>query len=153
MIHSLYYFSHVYTEFINNLWSRMSNDEYKSPLSSRYVSPEMNANFGNNKKFGTWRRLWTWLADAQRELGLDISQAQITEMKHNWDTIDYEMAAREERARRHDVMAHVHTFAAAAPTAAPIIHLAWVEIYEHCLLRVPDPLGQKMSLKGNNKRR
>jgi len=83
----------------------------------------MNANFGNNKKFGTWRRLWTWLASAQKELGLDISSEQIEEMKVNWDTIDYEMAAREERARRHDVMAHVHTFGAAAPQAAPIIHL------------------------------
>lgn len=101
----------------------MSNDEYRSPLSSRYVSKEMNANFGNNKKFSTWRQLWTWLARAEMELGLNIAQGQVDEMAGNIHNIDYDLAAKEEKARRHDVMAHVHTFATAAPTAAPIIHL------------------------------
>merc|ERR1712227_339483 len=99
------------------------NDKFQSPLSSRYVSPEMNENFGNNKKFSTWRQLWTWLATAEKELGLAISDAQIQQMKENVKNIDYEMAAKEEKARRHDVMAHVHTFGACAPLAAPIIHL------------------------------
>ena len=101
----------------------MSNTKYQSPLSSRYVSPEMNENFGNDKKFSTWRQLWTWLAQCEMDLGLSITQEQIDEMTKNIKNIDYEMAAKEERARRHDVMAHVHTFAHVAPTAAPIIHL------------------------------
>lgn len=102
----------------------MSNDTYVSPLSTRYVSKEMNFNFGNNKKFSTWRRLWTWLAQAEMELGVEsISKEQVQQMSENLDNIDYTMAAEEERVRRHDVMAHVHTFGAAAPLAAPIIHL------------------------------
>ena len=71
------------------------NDKYQSPLSSRYVSPEMNENFGNNKKFSTWRQLWTWLATAEKELGLAISDAQIQQMEENVKNIDYEMAAKE----------------------------------------------------------
>ena len=65
----------------------------------------MNKNFGNNKKFRTWRQLWTWLAQAEMELGLNIDQDQVDEMTNNIYNIDYALAAKEEKARRHDVMA------------------------------------------------
>lgn len=102
----------------------MENDKYVSPLSTRYVSNEMNANFGSHKKFSSWRQLWTWLAQAEHELGLEsISAEQVEELRSNIHKIDYELAAKEEKLRRHDVMAHVHTYGVAAPKAAPIIHL------------------------------
>ena len=116
---------------------RMDRAKYITPLSTRYVSVEMNACFGDQKKFSTWRQLWTWLAEAERELGLEINEEQIEQMRAKINNIDFEvkyfklinfknklkMAATEEKKRRHDVMAHVHTFGAAAPLAAPIIHL------------------------------
>lgn len=75
-------------------------------------------------RFGTWRQLWLWLATAQKELGLgDINQAQLDQMKENLSNIDYKLAAEEEKKRRHDVMAHVHTFGVAAPLASGIILL------------------------------
>jgi adenylosuccinate lyase len=79
--------------------------------------------FGAQKKFSTWRRLWLELAKAQKKLGLDIKQGQIKQMAKHLDDIDFNKAARYEKDFRHDVMAHVHTFASAAPKAAPIIHL------------------------------
>ena len=100
----------------------MDRNKYITPLSTRYVSPEMNANFGDQKKFSTWRQLWTWLAEAEKECGMDITEEQLEEMRSKINDIDFEIAAKEEKARRHDVMAHVHTFGQAAPTAAPIIH-------------------------------
>jgi len=96
---------------------------YQSQLTSRYASKEMGYNFSANKKFSTWRKLWTILAKSEKQLGIDITEEQIQEMEANIDNIDYAMAAQEEKSRRHDVMAHVHTFGVAAPTAAPIIHL------------------------------
>jgi len=107
----------------------MDRAKYVTPLSTRYVSAEMNACFGDQKKFSTWRQLWTWLAESERELGLDISEEQVAQMRANIDEIDFEMAAAEEKKRRHDVMAHVHTFGAAAPLAAPIIHLGATSCY------------------------
>ena len=83
----------------------------------------MGYNFSDNKKFSTWRKLWTILAKSEKELGINITDEQIQEMEANIDNIDYEVAAKEEKSRRHDVMAHVHTFGCVAPTAAPIIHL------------------------------
>ncbi|XP_067928085.1 adenylosuccinate lyase-like [Watersipora subatra] len=103
--------------------------KYRSPLVSRYASPEMAFNFSEFKKFTTWRRLWLLLAKSQKTLGLDISDKQIEEMEANVDNIDFKMAAEQERRCRHDVMAHVHTFAAACPTAAPIIHLGATSCY------------------------
>eukprot|EP00794_Sanderia_malayensis_P008825 gene8825-9770_t len=96
---------------------------YNSPLTGRYASKEMAYNFSEEKKFVTWRRLWTILAKAEKELGLGITDEQINEMEANLNNIDYEIAAVEEKARRHDVMAHVHTFGLCCPKAAPIIHL------------------------------
>jgi adenylosuccinate lyase len=79
--------------------------------------------FGTQKKFSTWRRLWLELAKAQKKLGLDIKQSQTSEMARHLDDIDFNKAAKYEKKFRHDVMAHIHTFADAAPKAAPIIHL------------------------------
>ncbi|KAH8419523.1 hypothetical protein KR222_004075 [Zaprionus bogoriensis] len=102
---------------------------YKSPLSTRYASKEMQFLFSDQNKFSTWRQLWLWLAKAERELGLDISEAQITEMQEHLKDIDFEAAAAEERLTRHDVMAHVHVFAKQCPTAAPVIHLGATSCY------------------------
>jgi adenylosuccinate lyase len=96
---------------------------YTSPLVERNASPEMAELFGPQKKFSTWRRIWLELAKAQRKLGLKITQAQISEMARHLDDINFKKAAQYEKKVRHDVMAHIHTFAEAAPKAAPIIHL------------------------------
>jgi len=96
---------------------------YTSPLVERNASKEMAELFGPQKKFGTWRRMWLELAKAERKLGLKISRAQIAEMARHLDDINFKKAAEYEKKVRHDVMAHIHTFADAAPKAAPIIHL------------------------------
>ncbi|KAI9223235.1 L-Aspartase-like protein [Blastocladiella britannica] len=106
------------------------HDRYQSPLTSRYASKEMAYNFSDNKKFSTWRKLWLYLARSERQLGLtEITDAALEQMEANLNKIDYEMAAVEEKRRRHDVMAHVHTFGVAAPAAAPIIHLGATSCY------------------------
>ena len=99
------------------------NKVYQNPLESRYASKEMLYNFSPDKKFGTWRKLWIALAEIQKDLGLEITQEQIDELKANAENIDYEKAAEYEKKFRHDVMAHVHTFGEAAPKAKAIIHL------------------------------
>jgi adenylosuccinate lyase len=96
---------------------------YASPLVERNASEEMAELFGSQKKFSTWRRLWLEFARAQRKLGLKISQSQISEMARHLDDVNFNKAAAYEKRVRHDVMAHIHTFADAAPKAAPIIHL------------------------------
>ncbi|TSK77116.1 Adenylosuccinate lyase [Bagarius yarrelli] len=103
--------------------------KYRSPLVSRYASKEMAYNFSEKRKFTTWRKLWIYLATAEKELGLPITDAQVSEMEAHVDDIDFNMAAEEERKLRHDVMAHVHTFAHCCPTAAPIIHLGATSCY------------------------
>ncbi|KAI8908170.1 L-Aspartase-like protein [Powellomyces hirtus] len=106
------------------------HSRYSSPLTSRYASPEMAYNFSDDKKFGTWRQLWVTLAKAEHKLGLtDVTPEAIAEMEANLTPIDYKMAAEEEKKRRHDVMAHVHTFGVAAPKAAGIIHLGATSCY------------------------
>ena len=86
-------------------------------------------NFSPDKKFSTWRKLWVALAEAEKELGLNITDEQIEEMKANIYNIDYELAAKKEAEFRHDVMAHVHTFGTQAPKAMPIIHLGATSAY------------------------
>uniref|UniRef100_A0A8C4N7Q1 Adenylosuccinate lyase n=1 Tax=Eptatretus burgeri TaxID=7764 RepID=A0A8C4N7Q1_EPTBU len=103
--------------------------QYRSPLTSRYASADMSFNFSEMKKFSTWRRLWFYLARAQKALGLDISDEQLEEMEKNLENIDFELASQEEKRRRHDVMAHVHCFAICCPKAAPIIHLGATSCY------------------------
>jgi adenylosuccinate lyase len=102
---------------------------YTSPLVERNASKEMAELFGAQKKFSTWRRLWLELAKAQKKLGLDIKQTQINQMAAHLDDIDFNKAARYEKKFRHDVMAHIHTFADSSPKAAPIIHLGATSCY------------------------
>jgi len=99
------------------------NTQYQNPLSDRYASPEMLRLFSPQYKFSTWRRLWCALAEAERDLGLHISERQIAEMRHNIDNIDFAAAREFEKHTRHDVMAHIAAFGVVCPTAKPIIHL------------------------------
>jgi adenylosuccinate lyase len=108
----------------------MSHDTYESPLAARNASPEMLRLFSAQHKFGLWRRLWLELARCQRELGLTrITPEAISQMEKSLDNIDFAMAADWEKRLRHDVMAHVHTFAAVAPAAGDIIHLGATSQY------------------------
>lgn len=107
----------------------MSRNTYENPLNTRYASKEMSYIFSDEKKFSTWRKLWIALAEAEKELGLNITDEQIEEMKANIYNIDYDMAERKEREFRHDVMAHVHTFGTVCPKAMPIIHLGATSMY------------------------
>jgi adenylosuccinate lyase len=94
-----------------------------NPSLSRYASKEMNYLWSPAKKFSTWRTLWLALAEVEAELGLDISEEQLEEMRNNLTNIDFALAEEKESVFRHDVMAHVHTFGVACPKAMPIIHL------------------------------
>ncbi len=105
------------------------NTEYKSPLIERYSSVEMRRVFSPQNKFSTWRKLWIALAEAQKELGLDIKDVQIEQMKAHIENIDFDRAREIEKIRRHDVMAHVHTFGEQCPEAMPIIHLGATSAY------------------------
>ncbi len=106
-----------------------SHDNYDNPLIDRYASPEMSRLWGPQRKFSTWRRLWVALAEAEAELGLKITPAQIAELRANVDQIDFAAAAGYEARLRHDVMAHVHAFGDAAPSAKGIIHLGATSCY------------------------
>ncbi len=99
------------------------------PLTERYASREMQAVFSSGRRFGIWRRLWLALAEAEAELGLDIPEAALTQMRAKLDTIDLVKAAALEKRFRHDVMAHVHLFGEDAPAAAGIIHLGATSAY------------------------
>ncbi|TWT62922.1 adenylosuccinate lyase [Rubinisphaera italica] len=101
----------------------MTHDIYQNPLNTRYASREMSGIWSAQKKHSTWRRLWLALAESQQELGLDISEAQLNELRNSLDDIDFESAAKHEKNVRHDVMAHVHTWGDQCPAAKPIIHL------------------------------
>jgi len=100
-----------------------NKDLYVSPLVERNASREMAELFGAQTKFSMWRRLWLELAKTQKKLGLNITQGQINQMARHLDDINFNKAARYEMKFRHDVVAHIQTFADAAPKAAPIIHL------------------------------
>jgi adenylosuccinate lyase len=107
----------------------MNYDGYTSPLSQRYASKQMQYLFSQNKKFRTWRRLWIALAETEKELGLNISQEQIDELKANQDDINYEDAMEREKAVRHDVMSHVYAYGLQCPKAKGIIHLGATSCY------------------------
>lgn len=100
-----------------------ASESYQNPLVERYASPEMSRIFSPAFKFGTWRRLWIALAEAERELGLPIAEEAIEAMRRHRDEIDLERAAELERRLRHDVMAHVHLYGEIAPEARGVIHL------------------------------
>ncbi len=107
----------------------MATDRYVSPLSERYASREMQYIFSPDKKFKTWRRLWIALAETEKELGLDITQEQIDELKANADNINYEVAKEREKKVRHDVMSHVYAYGQQCPKAKGIIHLGATSCY------------------------
>ena len=98
-------------------------NKYSNPLAERYSSTEMLEIFSPKFKFSTWRKLWYALAETEKELGLDITDEQLKQMKENIYNIDFKLAEEMEKKFRHDVMAHVHTFGVIAPKAKPIIHL------------------------------
>ena len=98
-------------------------NSYKNPLEERYSSEEMLYNFSPDNKFRNWRKLWIALAEIEKELGLEISDEQIVELKANETNIDFSKAAEYEKKFRHDVMAHVHAYGDVAPSAKGIIHL------------------------------
>ncbi|MCR4434388.1 MAG: adenylosuccinate lyase [Clostridiales bacterium] len=102
---------------------------YESPLNSRYASREMQELFSPDMKFRTWRRLWIALAEAERELGLNITEEQINELKMHKDDINYDVAEKMEKEFRHDVMAHIHAYGMQCPKAKGIIHLGATSCY------------------------
>lgn len=107
------------------------NDIYATPLGSRYSSNEMKYLFSPRNRFSTWRKLWLWLAEAEKELGLNISAEAIEQLGSHLKIEDAEfaVAAEEEKRRRHDVMAHVHAYGQVAPAAAGIIHWGATSCY------------------------
>lgn len=107
----------------------MSHTIYETPLNTRYASREMSGIWSAQTKHSLWRKLWVALAEAEQELGLEISDAQIAELRANVENIDFEVAAKYERQVRHDVMAHVHAYGDQCPQAAGIIHLGATSCY------------------------
>ena len=107
----------------------MSNDRYTSPLSERYASKEMQYIFSPDKKFRTWRKLWIALAETEKELGLDITDEQIDELKAHAEDINYDVAKEREKVVRHDVMSHVYAYGKQCPKAKGIIHLGATSCY------------------------
>ena len=106
-----------------------NNNIYVTPLSGRYASKEMNKVWSSDTKYGTWRKLWIALAETEKELGINITDEQIKEMKENVENIDYEIVAAREAQCRHDVMSHVYEFGIKCPKAKPIIHLGATSCY------------------------
>ena len=107
----------------------MSNDRYVSPLSERYASREMQYIFSPDKKFRTWRKLWIALAETEKELGLNITDEQIEELKAHAEDINYDVAKEREKVVRHDVMSHVYAYGVQCPKAKGIIHLGATSCY------------------------
>jgi adenylosuccinate lyase len=134
----------------------MENNIYQTPLSGRYASKEMNTIWSNNARYSTWRKLWVALAETEKELGLNITEEQINEMKNNINNIDYDIVSKRERECRHDVMAHVYEFGIKCPGAKPIIHLGATSCYvtdntEVILMKQGlDIIKQKLVLVINN---
>lgn len=104
-------------------------DVYQSPLQGRYASKEMLYLFSEDKKFKTWRKLWIVLAEAEKELGLSITEEQIEALKKYSEDMNYDVAEKWEREVRHDVMAHIHAYGEQATVAMPIIHLGATSCY------------------------
>lgn len=107
----------------------MSTDRYQSPLSERYASKEMQYIFSQDMKFRTWRKLWIALAETEKELGLNITQEQIDELKAHAENINYDVAKEREKQVRHDVMSHVYAYGVQCPKAKGIIHLGATSCY------------------------
>jgi adenylosuccinate lyase len=119
------------------------NQSYRCPLEARYASAELKDIWSPQRKYSTWRRLWLALAEAERELGLNITQQQVDELRAHLDDIDYEAAERYEDEVQHDVMAHILALGDVAPAARPIIHLGATSQFVNCnteLLQIRDSL-------------
>ena len=110
----------------------IDNSIYNNPLITRYASKEMQHAFSDEKRFKLWRKLWIALAESEMELGLNVTQEQVDELKTYVEDIDYELAAKFEREVRHDVMAHVKAYGAYAKKAMPIIHLGATSCFVNC---------------------
>lgn len=104
-------------------------DSYTSPLGERYASKEMSYLFSQDKKFKTWRKLWVALAESEKELGLNITEEQIKQLKLHVEDINYEVAEAKEKEIRHDVMSHVYAYGVQCPDAKGIIHLGATSCY------------------------
>lgn len=104
-------------------------DSYNTPLNSRYASKEMSYIFSPDMKFKTWRRLWVALAEGEKELGINITDEQLEELRANVDNINYEVAEQREMEVRHDVMSHVYAYGVQCPKAKGIIHLGATSCY------------------------
>ena len=102
---------------------------YVTPLSGRYASKEMNEIWSNDSRYSTWRKLWIALAETEKELGIDITDEQIAEMKAHVEDIDYDVVSQREKECRHDVMAHVYEYGTKCPSAKGIIHLGATSCY------------------------
>ena len=107
----------------------MEKKIYNSPLSGRYPSQDMNYIWSDDSKYSTWRKLWIALAETEKELGIEITDQQIDEMKAHIFDIDYDVVAAREAECRHDVMSHVYEFGTKCPSAKPIIHLGATSCY------------------------
>ena len=104
-------------------------DRYESPLCERYASARMQYIFSPDFKFTSWRKMWLYLAEAEKELGLDITDEQLDEIRAHLNDVDYDVAAAYEKRLRHDVMAHLRAFADQCPKAGPILHLGATSCY------------------------
>lgn len=102
---------------------------YESPINSRYASKEMQYIFSPDKKFSTWRKLWVALAESEKELGLKITDEQISQMREHIEDINYDVAKEREKEVRHDVMSHIYAYGVQCPEAKPIIHLGATSCY------------------------
>ncbi|NYC94317.1 adenylosuccinate lyase [Clostridium acetobutylicum] len=102
---------------------------YETPLNTRYASKEMSYLFSDDMKFRTWRKLWVALAESEMELGLNITNEQINELKAHIDDINYDVAQEREKIVRHDVMSHVYAYGVQCPSAKGIIHLGATSCY------------------------
>ena len=107
----------------------MGTNVYESPLNTRYASPEMQYLFSPDKKFTTWRKLWIALAESEKELGLPITEEQLSELRAHVNDINYDVARAREKEVRHDVMSHVYAYGVQCPNAKPIIHLGATSCY------------------------
>ena len=110
----------------------VDNSIYNNPLITRYASKEMQRAFSDEKRFKLWRKLWVALAESEMELGLNVTQEQVDELKEYAEDIDFELAAKFEREVRHDVMAHVKAYGEKAKKAMPIIHLGATSCFVNC---------------------
>ena len=110
----------------------IDNSVYQNPLVTRYASKDMAENFSDGKRFRLWRKLWVALAESQKELGLNITQEQVDELKKYADDVNFEVAGSYEREVRHDVMAHVRAYGDQAKSAKPIIHLGATSCFVDC---------------------